>query len=558
MNTKLIFLFCLFFTAQNLNAQNYVKTADSCFRVENYQCAGEQYDLFLEKVEGKSNMIAYRSARAWAKAGQPNKAFTALNRYADNNFLLGNDFFSMQLKEDSSFVKLHDQPKWKELLKSITVREKKIAKENQRQIQQINKNQQRFEHRLDIIKTVNKLPENDQMYDEIKHLDAFASPKAFLEDRTINLIMQVDGKEVPYQVIVPENYNPALPVQALVVLKGNVHQADVFLPINKIKHLMLATSKHLPKYSQEYLTIVPSASSSINWMDTETGFDMVNKIVIQLKRYFNIDDNRIHLIGHSNGATGVFSYLLLTPSLYAGFYGLNTRPRVELGGTYLLNAKSRHFYNFATDKDYYYPPQAVRTIDSLARELGVDWHTQLNEGYPHWFPIMEESAVPMATLFQDMANRQRNPYPKNIYFETDNVKYGISDWISIDKLDTLGREVDWKLRPNFWITDWIDNKDFNKHYQKREQAFKYPRKSGAVKSSCNGNDIDVQVCDVKELSVFLNREMVDYTKPVKITINGKMVFNSVVQPDYKFTKDHFKTTFDRKAIWENKLSFTID
>jgi predicted peptidase len=45
---------------------------------------------------------------------------------------------------------------------------------------------------------------------------------------------------------------------------------------------------------------------------------MVTNIVKDMKRYFNIDDDKVFLSGHSNGATGVISYLLKSPSFFAG------------------------------------------------------------------------------------------------------------------------------------------------------------------------------------------------------------------------------------------------
>jgi len=152
----------------------------------------------------------------------------------------------------------------------------------------------------------------------------------------------------------PYDYNPEVPSPALVVLHGGVkYSRESGAPASST--IYTATSQHIPNYSKKYIVIYPTGSSNLNWMNTESGFDMVNEIVIKLKAYLNIDDNRVELLGHSNGATGVFTYLVKSPSLYAGFYGMNTQPKVFIGGTFLKNGMTRHFYNFATDKDYYYP-----------------------------------------------------------------------------------------------------------------------------------------------------------------------------------------------------------
>jgi dienelactone hydrolase len=362
---------------------------------------------------------------------------------------------------------------------------------------------------------------------------------------------------VPFYVHIPDNYDPAIANPAIVVLHGAVNYNKLYGSPNRLPDVYKMTSDHIPGYSKNYITIYPMGINTLNWMNTERGFDMVNEIVVYLKAFLNIDDNRVELLGHSNGATGVFTYLTKSPSLYAGFYGMNTQPKVFIGGTFLQNGMTRHFYNFATDKDYYYPPQAVKTIDSLANSLGVNWHTELNKGYPHWFPSMKESLQPMAKIFENMTTRVRNPYPKEIYFETDNVKYGGSDWIAITRLDTLAKKAGWQIDPNFKITTWIDNKDFNKTIRREEMAFDYPHKSGAIKAKREGNNVYIETSDVGSFAIKLNREMIDYNQKVNIYLNGRQIYSKKIMPDKAFTLADLKTRLDRKVIWENELTFLV-
>jgi len=137
--------------------------------------------------------------------------------------------------------------------------------------------------------------------------------------------------------------------------------------------------------------------------------------------------------------------------------------------------------------------------------MGVNWHTQLNKGYPHWFPSMKEAFGPMSKIFDDMATRVRDPYPKEIYFETDDIKYGSSDWIAIIGLDTLSKKASWQIDPNFKITEWPDNSDFNKIVHREEMAFDYPRRSGAIKAKRSGNNIYIETSDVASFAIRLNR-----------------------------------------------------
>jgi len=90
-------LILLLFLPTLVSAQNYIGNADSCFKLKDYTCAGTNYDLFLNKVENRSNNIAYRSAISWSLAENKEKAFAAINLYVRNNSLNNYYFFSDHL-----------------------------------------------------------------------------------------------------------------------------------------------------------------------------------------------------------------------------------------------------------------------------------------------------------------------------------------------------------------------------------------------------------------------------------------------------------------------------
>jgi len=542
-------------SAQNIN---YMGLADSCMKLKDYPCAAANYQLYLDKADPESNGLAYRVAIAWALAKNTEKTMAALNRYVKNNALNNNPFFSAELLKEKAFDFLKDDARWKTMIAAVKDGEDQERANEKKSLDSVKAACIVFENALDVRPQLNGLPRGVDFYARLKKLPVYRSPKPYIKDNGVLLYIRVDTTDVPFYVRIPDNYDPAMPSPVLVVLHGAVRHSVGYGDAAAARYVYRATSDHIPFYAKNYITIYPMGTKTINWMTTESGFDMVNRIVIYLKAFLNIDDNRVELLGHSNGATGVFTYLVKSPSLYAGFYGMDTQPRVYIGGTFLQNGMTRHFYNFATDKDYYYPYAAVKTIDSLAKSLGVSWYTQLNAGYPHWFPAMKEAFTPMAKIFADMANRVRNPYPGEIYFETDNVKYGTSDWIIITRLDTLLKKAAWQTDPNFKITDWPDTNDFNKIVHREEMAFDYPRKSGALKARRQGNNFYIQTSDVAAFRIRLNRDMIDYRKKVNVFVNGKKVFSKKIKPDRAFALSDFEMNLDRKVVWENEISLNVN
>ena len=553
---KAILLLLLLPALLKAQTKDYLAAADSCLKIKDYACAAANYETYMDKADPESNGLAYMAAKAWAMAKDKEKTFEALSRYVKNNALNNLIFFSKKLLKETAFDFLKDDARWSAMITSVKDNEAKAIAEEKRTNDAAVLNSKNFVAAMDVrpqLKAIN----GSGTFDALKNALVYKSPATYLKDNGIALYIRVDTTDVPFYVHIPGGYNSAVPSPALVVLHGAVRVSTGYGSANMFSQTYRATSEHIPAYAQNYIAIYPMGTKTINWMTTESGFDMVNRIVVYLKAFLNIDDDRIELLGHSNGATGVFTYLVKAPTLFAGFYAMNTQPKVFIGGTFLQNGMNRHFYSFATDKDYYYPPQAIKTIDSLANSLGVNWHTELNKGYPHWFPGMKESLVPMAKIFDDMAGRVRNPYPKEIYFETDDIKYGQSDWITITGLDTLAKKANWQTDPNFKITEWVDKQDFNKTVHREEMAFDYPRKSGAVKAKRVGNNFYIETSDVASFSIKLNREMIDYKQKVNIYLNGNRVFSKIISPDEQFTMANFKAQLDRKAIWENELVFSV-
>src|SRR6202034_2391125 len=98
------------------------------------------------------------------------------------------------------------------------------------------------------------------------------------------------------------------------------------------------------------------------------------------------------------------------PSPFAAFYGFNTRPKVETGGTYIRNILNRSFFNVSTDQDYYYPPDANDSLSAAMKEIGADYQDHRYKGFPHWFPKYDESETAYQLLFNDLKKRKRDPF----------------------------------------------------------------------------------------------------------------------------------------------------
>jgi len=289
-------------------------------------------------------------------------------------------------------------------------------------------------------------------------------------------------------------------------------------------------------------------------MYPDKGFFMVPAILKQMKAIINIDDDRVFITGHSNGATGSFSYLMKKPSPFAGFYGFNTRPIVVTGGTYLRNIMNRSYFNVSTDNDYYYPPDANDSLHALMNKMGADYNDHRYNGFPHWFPQFNESEEAHRLLFDDLITRKRNLFQKEIYWECDDIKYNRCDWLTIESLDTMANRANWHVNLNFPILKWklasgrtVEERDTSLN------AFTYFKKSGAVKASYHDNIFELITSCVESVSIYISPEMVNPKKAVRVIVNGIERYNSIVSYRKDVLWNEFVSTNDRKALYIDKI-----
>jgi hypothetical protein len=400
-----------------------------------------------------------------------------------------------------------------------------------------------------------KLSTNDttgspyDVYQHLRNLSSYKQPKSF--NGWLFFYQPITPTvAVPYTVHLPDNYDPHTPTPLLVVLHGSV-RAIPDLPPFADSSIAGFYHRHFTKYAARagMIVVYPFANRSFNWMTSDSGFSVTPSIIRYLKEFLNIDDDAVYCTGHSNGATGSFSYLLKAPGLFAGFSGMNTQPVIRTGGTFLANARNRSFYNIATDKDYYFPPAANDSITRIARSMGITWTTALYNGYPHWFPQFDTADGPVSHMFDTMLSKLRNPFHPTLNWETDDITNGRCDWIAITALDTTAPPAPWHRNDNFKIPYWIANNNPDSIIDSSSMAFHFPRRSGAIEATSEHNVVSIRTSRVRSLRIYLSPQFINPSQPITVLLDGRQVFHAIVPIDKPFMIRNFQQEFDRKAIW---------
>ena len=543
----------------NTKAQSYKKLTDSALRVMwaakdtiGYRNSFNLYEKAFKLYPKEINSLSlYKVSVIASELKENNKAFIYLEQLLalnnDENTSWDNLTFTSPQKE---YENLFNDKRWPIILaKANRLKDDFFNKLRIRQEEFQSKNLSQL---LD-----GQLADGKTLYQRIKSYNQF-SPK---KDKEYSIKFKVnDSTNTSYFVSLPAHYNPKKSYAVLFFLHGAV-QSNELSPYQSASWVLDGWNRYYTKYAaiNEVIMVYPKGSRQYNWMGPDDGFFMVPTMLKEIKQSINVDDNKVFITGHSNGATGSFSYLMKQQSPFAGFYGFNTQPKVRTGGTFVKNAANRSYFNVSTDEDYYYPPDANDTLNVLMKSLKIDYQDHRYNGWPHWFPQFDESEPVYPLLFGDIKTRNRNPFHTTVYWECDDVKYGKADWVQIKQLDTVKQASNWHKQINFNIYKLLsyDKQDSLITTDTLVKAFNFPRKSAAVKGTFKNNEFHLETSRVNSITVFISPEMVDMTKPVTVFVNGIKKATKKPIYDKAFLLKNFQDTFDRKALWVDKIDVNL-
>lgn len=557
------YLLLLFFTClcTFLNAQttDWGDKAFAAYERGDYLAAAAACEQFFPD-EPRSNMITRLAVRAYAQAGDTTHAIMHLQRYMYIQRSFGFTEFADDLLQDTALANIHGHEYFTDIIAEVRGWEKELAAKEKREVVRLDSLQKALEENYDAFESISqariKKPEDLEEY-----LSAIEYKKLpLLDGKRLHLYLTYrDTIRVPFVVILPDNYDPVKSYPAVVGLHGGIWGIEKFDSKAGDGGANYGLTMDFEKMAEErgLIRIFIEGNKYYNWIYPADGFDITPEILAYTKRFVNLDDNRISVIGHSNGASGAFNYLVRKPSSFAGFYGLNTRPYNFTGGTFLQNAVNRSFYNLSSDQDYYYPGSAAKTIDSLAQRLNVDWTDEFFPGTPHWWLYSGGAAPTISRMLDDAMIRHRNPYANEITWFADTLSEGRCDWINITAFRPSESVKSWADTINFITKDWVSVDEPTERIDRVGMAFKFPRSYGAVHASCIGNVFRIETSQVQSFSLSISKDMVDFKRPVKIFVNGELVNDMKVKFDRNFALNQLKSTKDRKALWLAEIQVVV-
>jgi predicted esterase len=319
-----------------------------------------------------------------------------------------------------------------------------------------------------------------------------------------------NGVEFDNVVEVPDDYSPSTKWPLRVQLHGGVARpgpqaAQAGRPVAQ------SAPNRIPGEKQIY--VYPSGWADAQWWDTNQ-VDNILRVINEVKQKYNVDESLIYLTGISDGATGAYYIAMKEPTVWSSVLPLNGSIAVlrnpqngadgELYGNNLVN---KPIYIVNGEEDQLYPVWHVEPHVRWFVTLGVthDFRPQPGAGHnTNWWPTEREP-------FEKFVHANpRQPHPAKLSWETERIdRFNRVHWLVINK---IGKGTSEAALPD-------------------QGFFQHRAQSGRVDVERNGNVFEAKARGVREFTLLVSPDVVDFGQPVVVNVNGKELFRNTVKRD---------------------------
>jgi hypothetical protein len=345
------------------------------------------------------------------------------------------------------------------------------------------------------------------------------------------------GVEFENWIDVPADYDPSRAWPVRVQLHGGVSRpAPNAVPPGQPKPTTLPPNR-IAGESQIY--VHPSGWNDAPWWDASQ-VDNILHVLRDVKERYNVDESRIYLTGISDGATGAYYIAMREPTPWASILPLNgsiavlRSPSTGVDGPlYGNNLANKPLYIVNGEEDPLYPVWHVEPHIAWFVKLGVTHVFRPQAGAGHntsWWPTERE---PFERFVHE---HPREPHPARLSWETDRTdRFNRIHWLVIDRLGAGTADAQ------------LGDTGF----------FPHGRLAGRVDITRTGNAFEAKSRGVKEFTLLLSPDTVDFAKPVTLSVNGKTVFSGAITKDVAVLEKWASRDRDRTMLYGAELRVTV-
>ena len=247
----------------------------------------------------------------------------------------------------------------------------------------------------------------------------------------------INGVEYRYIAYIPEDYDPARRYPVRVYLHGGV---------SRPRRDEANWWRNQERYARaDAIVVFPESWREAMWWQANQ-VENLGGLLNDLKRDYNVNENAVHLLGVSDGATGAFYHAFKAPTPWAGFLSFNGHPVVLAnpstdadGQMYVTNLRNKPFFVINGGQDRLYPVESVVPFLQLFADAGVYLDFQPKPEAGHNMQWWDEESANIDTF---VASQPRRPLPDRVVWETESADlFNRAHWLVITELGNVEGET---------------------------------------------------------------------------------------------------------------------
>lgn len=335
--------------------------------------------------------------------------------------------------------------------------------------------------------------------------------------------IQIQGRDYPLALSIPLTYQPSKGYGLVVCLHGAGFTGDVYL------------ERWQARLGDDYLLACPTYPSGA-WF-TRRAEELVLATIREVRRRYHVDPDRIFLTGMSNGGIGAWLIGMHHAPLFAGIAPMASGLDDVLM-PFLANLRNTPIYIIHGAKDQVMPVELSRSIGRELTALGIPYvYREHQREHPmaggHYFPREE-----LPDLIVWLNRQRRNPLPTTITVIREASHFQPFNWLRLESTDPIAA----------FSEDLVDRRD--ERIKRRE----YARLDAAI---VRDDRIEVKAERVQRYSLFLNDQLIDVSKPLKVLTNGHVSFEGPVAPSAETLLRQARLRQDPRQLFPIQLTISV-
>ncbi len=341
-----------------------------------------------------------------------------------------------------------------------------------------------------------------------------------------------DGLLHRYLLLVPESYDPARRYPVGVYLHGGVGRPDPGPGGGWWRNTERVAS-------EDQIAVLPlSTRESLWWQASQV--ENLNAILTELKRTYNVDENRVFASGVSDGGTGAYFLSFRDTTPWAGFLpligypGVLLNPRVGVDGMmHLANLVNKPLFIVNGETDRLYPVKNMEPFLEDFERLGVDFVFMPKPGGhdTSWWPEEVENIAGF------MESHPRDPLPDRVVWATERTdRYNRAHWVVIDNVGHIKGDED----------------------RGELASITYDGQSALVDAVRDGNTVTIEAYHARRFTLLISPDEFDLDQPIRIVTNGEVSFEGLVEPRVATLRKWAARDHDRTMLFAAEIKVEID